>query len=90
MEPTTEPSASEPTLIDIEKLTPLVKPGLTGHKWVQRGNSLICEACHLPHGMYLPPHLLLAGFTKDGTPKLVHFSKYKEERAKLMSEQNDA
>ena len=38
-------------------------------KWRQRGTSLDCTSCNMPHGIYLPPSMIFTGeVNEEGMP----------------------
>lgn len=69
-EKTNEPQV-ETLEVDRSTLTPLIKPGLAGHRWIQRGPYLICTSCPLEHGVHIGNDVHFIGYDEQGLPKIV-------------------
>ena len=70
MSPSEEKTESLSYEVDTSTLPNLVKDGLLGHQWVQRGAYLHCVSCPILHGVYIGVDRILVGINDDGTPKL--------------------
>lgn len=56
--------------VDVSDLEPMVKPGLVGHRWRQRGPYIVCTSCPLEHAFYIGVDKHLVGFDDDGLPRI--------------------
>lgn len=56
--------------VDVTKLTSMVKAGLTGHLWRQKGAFLICKGCEIEHGIYIGVEYHLVRCDENGMPVL--------------------
>lgn len=54
---------------NLDELVPMIRPGLVGHTWRQRGPYIHCISCGLGHSTYVGVNKQLIGINDDGTPR---------------------
>lgn len=66
--PKTDPIAADfnptPEIHNVER----EEAKLTGHRWRQRGHTVHCDSCDIPHGFTVDPDKHLTGIDANGYP----------------------